>query len=163
MNSDSRRGKGSGMDAKRVSEQRREGEADSPRGQRSAGINHKPDGVRQTGASGRSSVYRCGDDKPCRAKGLWVRSADSAEEAVRPLPLWGLPRPGHMRESAGKLNAGQTPLGGRARGRRPHFQPYWGKPTVRNDWRGLGKHGRSRRVGPSFTRLNPFEGMVMGN
>ena len=55
------------MDAKRVSRQRREGDwngrkAKTGRDKRDAA---KLDGVPETGASGRSSDCRRGDDKPC--------------------------------------------------------------------------------------------------
>ena len=127
------------MDVERGSRQRREGEADGPWGQRPTRINHELGGVRQTGASGRRSDWMCGDDKPRRAKGLWPGSAWLAEDALRRLLRKEPPTPGRMRESTGELNGCQTSADGRALGRGPCFQPCWGKPTARNDWRGGGK------------------------
>ena len=47
-------------------------------------------------------------------------------------------------------NAGE---GGRARAGQTDFQPYWGKPTVRNEWRGLGKHGQQCLCAPVLLDL----------
>jgi hypothetical protein len=150
--------KGRGMHVKRGSRQRREGEADGPWGRRPARISHKLDGVRQTGASGRSSVERCGHDKPCRSKGRWAGSAWLVEEAVRRLLHKEPATPGRLRESTGELNGCQTSQGGRAGGSRRRFQPCWGKPTARNEWRGRGKQGQQCCVRPRPTRLPPTEG-----
>ena len=44
------------------------------------------------------------------------------------------------------LNGDQTPRGGRVLGRRRRCQPYWGKPAVRNNRGGPGKHERKLRA-----------------
>jgi hypothetical protein len=114
-----------------MTKQRREGEANGPQGQRPARASEEPKlaGVRQTGASGRSSDCRHWDNKRCRAKGLWAPPC--------------FEKSGH-RAGSGKKCRGGVKRGwkGLRKGAVPEcgsFQPDWGKLTVRDDKRGWRK------------------------
>ena len=51
----------------------------------------------------------------------------------------GIKTPGPMRVTGKELNGCQTSADERSLGRRLHFQPCWGKPAARNEWRGWRK------------------------
>ena len=73
--------------------------------------------------------------------------------ATRPLDKVG---PGESGTRSSKPVGGEGSTSAKA-----VFQPYWGKPTVRDEWRGLGKHGRyyvacaSALLDPPMYRLWP--------
>jgi hypothetical protein len=51
----------------------------------------------------------------------------------------GIRTPEQMRVTGRELNGCQTSADERSPGRRLHFQPCWGKPAARNEWRGWRK------------------------
>jgi hypothetical protein len=134
-NSDSRRGRGRGMhEESSMTRQRREGEANGPQGQR-------PPGVSRRG--------------PSRTE--FVRLADQAVVAIAGAEMINRAEPracGHSRgsrrldtepETDRTTGSASNEAGkgfGRAQDDQAGFQPYWGKPAVRNDQRGWGKRGQ---------------------
>src|SRR6266436_1264986 len=123
---DSRRGRGSGMDAKRRTRQRREGETNRPT---------------------RAKTGQCKQIKPSWTE--FVRLADQAVVAIAGTDMINRAEPracGCSRRSrrldkkwpeTGERQLRHQTQPGRGCGRAPEdkagFQPYWGKPTVRNE------------------------------
>jgi len=115
------------------SKQRREGETDRPHGQRPARATEQPswlESVRlahqavvafaSAGMRNRAEPRACG----CSCSSIWAWTLSQADRRTA-VPASNVVWKDH----------------GRALGRELRFQPYWGKPTVRNDKRGWRKRG----------------------
>jgi hypothetical protein len=133
-NSVSRRGRGRGMHENSMTRQRREGEANGPQGQRLARVSRRGPSWKE-----------------------FFRLADQAAVAIIGMGMINCAEPracGHSRGSrrlytepetrrTARRASNETGNGfGRAQDDQAGFQPYWGKPAVRNDNKGWRNRGQ---------------------
>jgi hypothetical protein len=124
------------------SRQRREGDWRGPEGTKTGRYSRKgkPPGAPETGGSGRSSQDGRGSNtlpEP-RACGSASGSTGSGCKAMAPEGDKNAWTDASDPESA-EERSNARPTERKGRSGVTDFQPYWGKPTVRNEWRGQGK------------------------
>jgi len=114
--------------------QRREGEANGPRGQR-------PPGASRTGPSWTEFVRPAHQAVVAFAGAFMINRAEprACGHSREPIPSDSEPE---AERNAGSASNAAGDGGGRARSDKAGFQPYWGKPAVRNDKRGWRKRGQ---------------------
>ena len=115
-------------------EQRREGEANGPRGQR-------PPGASRTGPSWTEFVRPAHQAVGAFAGADMINRAEprACGHSREPIPPDSEPE---AERNAGSASNAAGDGGGRARSDKAGFQPYWGKPAVGNDKRGWRKRGQ---------------------
>jgi hypothetical protein len=118
----------------RMTRQRREGEANGPQGQRPARVSRRgPSWTEFVRLAHQAVVALAGTDMINRAEpracgySRGSRRLDTEPETER---------------TAGSASNAAVDGGGRAQDDQAGFQPYWGKPAVRNDKRGRRKRGQ---------------------
>ena len=117
-----------------MTKQRREGEANGPQGQRPARVSRGgPSWTEFVRPAHQAVVAIAGADMINRAE---PRACGHSRE-----PRLLDTEPGMERNAGSASNAAGTGCG-RARSDEAGFQPYWGKPAVRNDQRGWRKRGQ---------------------
>jgi hypothetical protein len=117
-----------------MTKQRREGEANGPQGQRPARVSRGgPSWTEFVRPAHQAVVAFAGADMINRAE---PRACGHSRE-----PRLLDPEPGMERNAGSASNAAGNGCG-RARSDEAGFQPYWGKPAVRNDQRGWRKRGQ---------------------
>src|ERR1017187_9232415 len=116
------------------SRQRREGETDSPRGQR-------PPGASRPGPSWTEFVRPAHQAVVAFAGAGIINRAEPRACGHSSEPIYLNSEPDTERNVGSAPNAAGNGCG-RARSDKAGFQPYWGKPAVRNEQRGRRKRGQ---------------------
>jgi len=123
-----------------LTKQRREGDPDSGDAKTVRVYDMKPQGVRETGGSGRSSDE--GEDRitspeprACGSVGGSNRHGCKVMASQEDINTWT--KAGDEENAKERPNARTSLRKGRSE--MADFQPYWGKPAVRNEWRGRRK------------------------
>jgi hypothetical protein len=114
----------------------------------------KPGGAPETGGSGRSSVegkdnITFPEPRACGSVGESNGHDCKAMASQEDKNAWT--KAGAQERAKEQSNARTTERKGRSE--RTDFQPYWGKPTVRNEWRGHGKRGLKLRAPVPYSTL----------